>query len=80
MKVKFGEGKTKYGPGISISLSGDEVASAIDLWLYAKKVYVNGARTITVNGKLCSEGSVYIDPSGSVLYKGIRLTGRGVKE
>jgi hypothetical protein len=27
--VKYGEGSTEYGPGVSIELSGDEVAIAI---------------------------------------------------
>lgn len=77
MKVKYGGGKTKFGPGISIELTGDEVAIAIDAWLVAHGVHVGGPRTITVNGALCDTGEVYIDPSGYVVANGERLSGRG---
>ncbi len=53
MEVKFGRGKTEYGPGVSIELTGSEVATAIDAWLVAHGVHVRGPRTIWVNGELC---------------------------
>ena len=60
MKVKFGKGKTKYGPGVQINLTGEEVAIAISAYLVAHQIYVSGARTITVNGELCKKGEVYV--------------------
>ena len=77
MIVKYGEGRTEYGPGVSIELTGDEVATAIDAWLVAHGVHVSGPRTITVNSGLCTFGHVYVDPSGFVITDGEKLTGRG---
>lgn len=77
MKVKHGKGKTQYGPGVSIELTGDEVATAIDAWLVAHGVHVSGPRTVTVNGELCVDGEVYVDPSGFVIAAGDKLSGRG---
>ena len=77
MNVGYGGGRTEYGPGVSIDLTGDEVATAIDAWLVAHGVHVSGPRTITVNGELCENGHVYVDPSGFVVYEGKRLSGRG---
>ena len=78
MKVKYGEGRAQYGPGISIELTGDEVAIAIDAWLVAHRVHVDGPRTVTVNGKLCKYGSIYVDPLGFVITPdGEKLSGRG---
>lgn len=78
MIVKHGEGRTEYGPGVSIELTGDEVAVAIDAYLVAHGIYVSGPRTVTVNGELCDCGRVYIDPSGYVITAdGKRISGRG---
>lgn len=77
MKIKYGKGKTKYGPGVEINLSGSEVALAIDAYLVAHGVHVSGARTVTVNGELCDSGQVYVDPSGFVIAEGKKLSGRG---
>ena len=77
MKIKHGKGKTEYGPGVEIKLTGSEVATAIDAYLVAHGVYVSGSRTITVNGELCETGRVYVDPSGFVVTDGKRYTGRG---
>lgn len=73
MRVQYGSGTTVYGPGVSIELDGNEVAIAISAWLVAHGVHVDGPRTITVNGELCEEGQVYVDPSGFV---GINVTCR----
>lgn len=70
MKIKKGKGKSKYGKGVDIKLTGDEVARAIMTYLTAKGVYISGARTITVNGELCQIGNIYIDPSGFCMHKG----------
>jgi hypothetical protein len=80
MKIKYGKGKTKFGPGVEIELNGDEVATAIVAWLVAQQVHVSGPRTITVNGELCEAGQIYVDPSGFVITpKGKKLSGRGPK-
>lgn len=76
MEVRIGDGKTEYGPGVAIDLTGDEVAIAIDAYLTAHCVYYHGPRTITVNGDLCQEGHVYVDPTGFVVYNGQRYDGR----
>jgi len=70
MEIKQGKGTTKYGPGISIDLTGEDVATA--------GVYVSGPRTITVNDDLCDEGQVYVDPSGFVIQDGKKINGRWV--
>jgi hypothetical protein len=77
MNVHYGNGKTVYGPGVDIELSGDEVAIAIDAYLVAHGIHVSGARTIKVNGGLCKFGNVYVDPSGFVIYDGEKIDGRG---
>lgn len=80
MEIKFGDGKTEYGPGVSIEMTGDEVATAIDAWLVARGVCVRGPRTIRVNGGLCMEGKVYVDPSGFVAADGETWHGHGDRE
>ena len=78
MNIRHGDGTTEYGPGVSIDLDGDEVATAIDAWLVAHRVHVNGPRTITVNGELIEVGRVYVDPSGFVIDAGVKISGRGI--
>ena len=67
MNIQFGSGKSEYGPGVSINLTGDEAAIAIDAWLVAHGVHVRGPRTITVNGELIERAHIYVDPSGFVI-------------
>lgn len=76
MKIRRGEGKTKYGPGVSIELTGDDVATAIDAYLVSHGIHVSGPRTIRVNGNLCEAGHIYVDPSGFVIAKGRKFDGR----
>lgn len=76
-EVQTGEGKTEYGPGVRVTLTGDEVATAIDAYLVAHGVHLRGPRTVSVNGELCREGSIYVDPSGFVMSGGKRYSGRG---
>lgn len=40
MKIYHGRGKTKFGPGVQIDLTGEEVAIAIDAYLVARRVHV----------------------------------------
>lgn len=80
MDVQFGKGKTEYGTGVQIDLTGDEVATAIDTYLVAHGIVIVGARTIRVNGELCKEGDIYVDPSGKVIASGVAWSGRGHKE
>jgi len=77
MDVRYGEGDTKYGPGVSIDMTGDEIATAIEAYLMAHGVHIDGPRTITVNSKLCEAGHVYVDPSGFVIDNGEMMSGRG---
>lgn len=78
MEVQIGGGITKFGPGVDINLTGDEVAQAIDAYLVAHGIHVSGPRTVTVNGELCAGGRVNVDPSGFVIADGQRFSGRGV--
>ena len=78
MKIYYGEGKTEYGPGVQIDLTGSEVATAISAYLTAYNVYVDGPRTIRVNGELIDEGTIYVDPSGFVITNGKKYSGRGI--
>lgn len=77
IEVKRGRGRAKYGPGVYINLTGDDMAIAIDAYLVAHGVHVRGARTITVNGELCDRGNVYVDPEGFVIADGQKLSGDG---
>ena len=77
MKVDYGKGPTEYGPGVNIELTGADIAIAIDAYLVAHQIYVNGPRTITVRDELCGYGRVYVDPSGFVIADGEKYSGRG---
>lgn len=77
MKIDLGAA-TKYGQGVHIELSRDEVAMAIDAWVASQGVTIRGPRTITVGGKLCRRGKIYVDPSGEVSTKTHVISSRGV--
>lgn len=66
----------QYGPGVGITLSGDEVAIAISAYLVAHDINIQGPRTITINGELCREGYIYVDPSGFVVSDGEKISGK----
>lgn len=80
MKIKYGKGTTEFGPGVSINLNGEEIATAIDAYLVAHNVIVVGPRTIVLNGQLCEKGEVYVDPSGFVIADGKKSSGRGYRK
>lgn len=80
MEVRHGDGTTEFGPGVTIELSGDEIAIAVDAYLVAHGVSVSGPRTVRVNGTQINDGHVYVDPCGSVVVHGTRLTGLGETE
>ena len=69
---------TKFVTCIQIELSRSEVAMAIDAWVASQGVTIRGPRTITVGGKLCRRGRIYVDPSGEVSTKTHVISGRGV--
>ena len=79
MKIEYGSGPTKFGPGVEITLSGNEVATAIHAYLTAHGVNITGPRTVLVNGQLCGPSSVYVDPSGAVYCDGKVWSGKGPK-
>jgi len=62
MEVKYGDGKTEYGPGVSIDLDGSEIATAINAYLVAHGVCISGPKIITVNGEFVQQGHVYVTP------------------
>jgi len=76
MKIKAGKGPTKFGKGIDIILSGDEVATAIKSYLVAHGIHAFGPQTITVNRQLCQAGRIYVDPSGFVIARGVKVDGQ----
>lgn len=80
MTIRFGKLKDKYGAGVEIDLTGDEVATAIRAYLVAHHIEVNGPNTVTVNGKLCEEGQVYVFPPGFVNADGRTYLGSHGKE
>jgi hypothetical protein len=77
MKIRHGNGTTEFGPGVSIELTGEEIATAISAYLVAHDVDIEGPCTISVNGELCEFGNVYVDPSGFVIHDGEEFSGRG---
>jgi hypothetical protein len=77
MEVRYGDSPSKFGPGVIIEMTGNEVARAVDTWLVAHGIHTSGPRTVTINSALCDEGQVYVDPSGFVIADGIKFSGRG---
>jgi len=77
MEVKYGNGSTEYGPGIEINLTGDELAKALTAYLVAHDVHIDGPRTVRINGDLCDDVRIYVDPSGNVYTGGEKYSGRG---
>jgi hypothetical protein len=80
MNIQFLEGKVECHKGVQINLTGDEVARAIYTYLTAHNVNIVGAATIMVNGELCKEGQIYVDPSGRVVADGVGFDGSENKE
>lgn len=76
MKIVSGKGKSVHGPGVLINLSEDEIALAIEAYITAHQIYIQGPRTYTVGNELCKRGAVYVDPSGFVIAEGIKYLGK----
>ena len=66
MHIQHGNGPTEYGPGVEICLTGIDLACAIDAFLVANNINVQGPRTVYVNQELCRSAWIYVDPSGFV--------------
>ncbi len=77
MDIRHGSGETQYGPGVSITLDGGELATAIDAYLVAHDVHVSGPRTTRVNGEWPRKATIYVDPSGFVITDGVKISGSG---
>ena len=76
MKIKHGAGTT-IGPGISITFTGEELARAINAFVAAQGVHIEGPRTVRVRKELCSSVEIYVDPSGFVIdAEGTEYSGR----
>jgi hypothetical protein len=75
MKVEKGNGRSMYGKGVDIHLTDTEVARAIDAYLTAHNIHIEGARTILINGECIKKGRVYTDPSARVFSKGVEYSG-----
>jgi hypothetical protein len=70
--VKF---KKNLNGSTVISIDGNELAHAVDIYLYAMGVVSVGPRTIRVATReghegLCGGARSVVDPSGHVIYKG----------
>lgn len=50
MNIRHGKGRTKYGPGVDILLTGNELAQAVLDYIAARGVDVTGPRTVTGRG------------------------------
>ena len=79
MKIEYGKGQTKYGPGVEITLTGDELATAIDAYLVAHGIIVRCPSTISIDGEICRDCNsfIYVDPSGFVVTNGTKYSGSG---
>lgn len=79
MKIDYGSGKTEFGPGVQIDLSGTDLYYAIFAYLTSKKVIISGPVTVKINEQLLTEttASIYVDPSGFVRRKSKEYSGRG---
>ena len=77
IEIKRGESTIEYGPGIGIYIDGEDVARAIVAYLVAHGIHVSGPCSVKVGGQLCGFGEVYVDPSGFVIFKGQKISGRG---
>ena len=70
MKIGKGDSAGIYSEGTVIELTGDEVALAIDSWVYSQGVVIDGARTVRVNEVNIESAYIYVDPSGRVIKRG----------
>jgi hypothetical protein len=79
MKIAFGEYDSQFGSGVSVTLNGNELATAVMNYLEAEcGLGLSGPRTVKVNGELCDVARVFVDPLGSVTEASGKVwSGRG---
>jgi len=70
MNIEYGNN------GVNITLTGNEVATAIRSYLVARNVHVSGPSTVTVNDELCLCAGIFVDPSGFVVNDGYKYKSR----
>ena len=73
MKIGNGNGTTELGPGVNVCLDGGELSTAIDAYLVSHNIHVSGQRMITINGDLCDNATISVDPPGFVVYDGMKF-------
>lgn len=78
MDIEYGKGETRFGTGVQITMSRNEVAVAIDAYLTAHGANISGPRTVILNNKLIEDCKIYVDPSGVVIANGVRYLGSGI--
>lgn len=75
MRIETENATTEHGSGVSVHLDGKEVATAIDAWLTAHGIRINGPKTIMVNGQLCEQGHVHADSPSYLEVNGEKISG-----
>lgn len=60
---------------ITIQITGEEIAQALDDFLRRRGVEIQGPRTVRVDGELAQHATAYVivDPSGSVKINGTQF-------
>jgi len=81
MNVQHGNSTLSTGPGVTICLSGEEVATAIEAYLVAHNIVADGFRTVSINGNFCGPDrgtcTIHVAPAGFVITNGVKFTGSG---
>ncbi len=60
---------------LTVTLTGTEVAQAILDYCAAHGLNITGPRTVRVNGELCTQGNITVDPLGKVAFAGVIYPG-----
>lgn len=79
VEVKYGNGKTEYGPGVLITFDANDICRFIISALEERYgITIGGPRTIKIGGELIQgDGSIYVDSSGSAVCGDLLYSGRG---